>query len=93
MSILSFAKLYDQKNTFTVHSLCDTIRSSGLSLIKTSERHFSIKRNHVSIWNCIRKYKLKKILQKKRKKVEGFIIDETLKLVTNLYVFGVLLIQ
>ena len=53
---------------------------SGLSLRKTSERISScfIKRNHVSIWNWIQqKYKPKKIFERK-KKIEEFIIDETL---------------
>ena len=52
---------------------------SGLSLRKTSERLSScfIKRNHVSIWNWIQKYKPKKIFERK-KKIEEFIIDETL---------------
>ena len=52
---------------------------SGLSLRKTSERLSScfIKRNHVSIWNWIQKYKPKKIFER-RKKIEEFIIDEKL---------------
>jgi putative transposase len=52
---------------------------SGLSLRKTSERLSScfIKRNHVSVWNWIQKYKPKKIFERK-KKIEEFIIDETL---------------
>ena len=53
---------------------------SGLSLRKTSERLSSsfIKRNHVSTWNWIqRKYKPKKIFEKKNK-IKEFIIDETL---------------
>ena len=36
-----------------------------------------IKRNYVSIWNWIQKYKPRKILSK-RKKIDEFIIDETL---------------
>jgi putative transposase len=36
-----------------------------------------IKRNHVSVWNWIQKYKPKKIFERK-KKIEEFIIDETL---------------
>jgi len=36
-----------------------------------------IKRNHVSIWNWIQKYNPKKIIAK-RKKIEKFIVDETL---------------
>src|SRR5947209_8667470 len=53
---------------------------SGLSLRKTSERLsscFFIKRNHVSVWNWIQKYKPKKIFERK-KKIQEFIIDETL---------------
>ena len=52
---------------------------SGLSLRRTSERLSSgfIKRNHVSIWNWIQKYNPKKITAK-RKKIEEFIVDETL---------------
>jgi putative transposase len=51
---------------------------SGLSLRKVSQ-HLSpfIKRNHVSVWNWIQKYKSKKIFERK-KKIEEFIIDETL---------------
>jgi putative transposase len=50
---------------------------SGLSLRRTSERlSCFIKRNHVSIWNWIQKYKPKKVISK-RKKIAEFIIDET----------------
>src|SRR5436853_4658869 len=57
--------------------------SSGLSLRKTSQRLYPIiKRNHVSIWNWIQKYKPQKIIQKKKKVME-FIIDETLLKVSN----------
>src|SRR5215208_3400794 len=61
--------------------------SSGLSLRKTSQ-HLSliIKRNHVSVWNWIQKYKPKKILQK-RNKIQEFIVDETLLKVGNQYVW------
>ena len=43
----------------------------------TSERLSScfVKRNHVSIWNWIQKYKPKKI--NKKKKIDEYIIDET----------------
>ena len=59
--------------------------SSGLSLKKTSERLLPfIKRNHVTVWNWIQKYKpTKKILQKKKKIQEFIIIDETLIKVGN----------
>jgi putative transposase len=53
---------------------------SGLSLRKTSQRLSTttfIRRNHVSIWNWIQRYKPKRIFQKKSK-VSEFIIDETL---------------
>ncbi|MBV9176380.1 MAG: hypothetical protein JO297_05030, partial [Nitrososphaeraceae archaeon] len=45
-----------------------------------------IKRNHVSIWNWIQKYKPQKFIQKKKKVME-FIIDETLLKVSNEYVW------
>jgi len=59
--------------------------SSGLSLKKTSERLLPfIKRNHVTAWNWIQKYKpTNKILQKKKKIQEFIIIDETLIKVGN----------
>jgi putative transposase len=51
---------------------------SGLSLRKASQRLSQfIKRNHVSIWNWIQRYKPRKILQT-RCKLSEFIIDETL---------------
>jgi putative transposase len=51
---------------------------SGLLLRKMSEHLLPfVKRNHVSIWNWIQRYKPTK-LWKKRRKVSGFIIDETL---------------
>ena len=59
----------------------------GTSLRKTSQRLSPIiKRNHVSIWNWIQKYKPQKIIQKKKKVME-FIIDETLLKVSNEYVW------
>ena len=61
--------------------------SSRLSLRKTSQRLSPIiKRNHVSVWNWIQKYKPEKIIQKKKKVME-FIIDETLLKVSNEYVW------
>jgi putative transposase len=53
--------------------------SSGLSLRKTSERlsNVHIRRNHVSIWNWIQRYKPKRIFQSRRT-ISEFIIDETL---------------
>ena len=61
--------------------------SLGLSLRKTSQ-HLSliIKRNHVSVWNWIQKYKLKKMLQK-RNKIQEFIIDKTLINASDDYVW------
>jgi putative transposase len=51
---------------------------SGLSLRKSADRLSScfIKRNHVSVWNWIQKYKPKKISSKKSKVLE-YVIDET----------------
>ena len=52
--------------------------ASGLSLRKTSERLSAlIRRNHVSIWNWIQRYKPKRIFQSRRR-ISEFIIDETL---------------
>ena len=62
---------------------------SGLSLRKASQ-HLSpfIKRNHVSIWNWIQRYKPSKIISQKRKKVlSEFIIDGTLLKVRNEFVW------
>jgi putative transposase len=51
---------------------------SGLSLRKASERLSRLyKRNHVSIWNWIQKYKPQK-LQSTRSKVLEYIVDETM---------------
>ncbi len=52
---------------------------SGLSLRRTSQilSSYFIKRNHVSIWNWIQKYKPQRISSKK-KKFEEFVVDETL---------------
>jgi putative transposase len=52
---------------------------SGLSLRRTAERLSScfIKRNHVSIWNWIQKFKPQNIVSKKKKILE-YVIDETL---------------
>jgi putative transposase len=58
---------------------------SGLSLRKTSQQLSQfIKRNHVSIWKWIQRYKPRKIFQKRRK-VSEFIIDETLLKVGKQY--------
>ena len=37
-----------------------------------------IKISHISIWKWIQKYKPKKIFTKKKRKIDGYIIDETL---------------
>ncbi len=52
---------------------------SGLSLRKAADRLSDcfIKRNHVSIWNWIQKYKPEKISSRK-KKISEYIIDETI---------------
>ena len=52
---------------------------SGLSLRRASQilSSYFIKRNHVSIWNWIQKYKPKR-LSSKKKTVKGFVVDETL---------------
>jgi putative transposase len=62
---------------------------SGLSLRKTSEHLLPfVKRNHVSIWNWIQHYRPKKILQRKRRKVQEFIVDDkTLLKVGSQYVW------
>ncbi|MFZ0327727.1 MAG: hypothetical protein WAL66_10555 [Nitrososphaeraceae archaeon] len=59
----------------------------GLSLRKASQRLSRfIKRNHVSIWNWIQRYKPRKILQTRCKLAE-FNIDETLIKVGSDYVW------
>ena len=52
---------------------------SGLSLRRASQilSSYFIKRNHVSIWNWIQRYKPKR-LSSKKKTVKGFVVDETL---------------
>ncbi len=51
---------------------------SGLSLRRVSERlSFFIKRNHVSIWNWIQKYK-PMMVRTKQRRITEFIVDETL---------------
>jgi putative transposase len=51
---------------------------SGLSLRRDSERlSCFIRRNHVSIWNWIQKYKPKRISTKRRTTGSRFIVDET----------------
>ena len=51
---------------------------SGLSLRRTSQRlSCFIKRNHVTIWNWIQKYK-PQLIDTKQRRLSEFIIDETL---------------
>ena len=45
-----------------------------------------IKRNHVSVWNCIQKYKPQKI-KSERKKVSEYIVDETMLKVGSEYIW------
>jgi len=60
---------------------------SGLSLRKASERLSQLfKRNHISIWNWIQKYHVKRI-SSKRKRISEFIVDETLLKVGSEYVW------
>src|SRR5215212_3442005 len=46
-----------------------------------------IKISHVSIWKWIQKYKPKKIFTKKKRKIDGYIIDETLIKVGSEYIW------
>jgi len=60
---------------------------SGLSLRRVSERlSCFIKRNHVSIWNWIQKYRPQKALARRKKTCE-FIVDETLLKAGSEYVW------
>jgi len=60
---------------------------SGLSLRKASERLSQLfKRNHVSIWNWIQKYKPLKI-QDRKKKILEYIVDETLIKIGSEYIW------
>ncbi len=61
---------------------------SGLSLRKVADRLLDcfIKRNHVSIWNWIQKYKPEK-LSSEKKKVSEYVIDETVIKVGPEYVW------
>jgi putative transposase len=60
---------------------------SGLSLRKALERLSQLyKRNHVSIWNWIQKYHVRRI-SSKRKRISEYIIDETLLKVGSEYVW------
>jgi putative transposase len=60
---------------------------SGLFLRRTSQQLSSlIKRNHVTIWNWIQKYRPQRI-SSKSKRISEFIIDETLIKVGSEYVW------
>ena len=61
---------------------------SGLSLRKASKilSLYFIKRNHVSVWNWIQKYRPNKIVTK-RKRVSEYIVDETLLKVGSEYIW------
>lgn len=61
---------------------------SGLSLRKAADRLSDcfIKRNHVSIWNWIQKYKPKKTSSKK-KNISEYVIDETVIKVGSEYIW------
>jgi putative transposase len=45
-----------------------------------------VKRSHVAVWKWIQRYKLKKIARK-RKRISGFIIDETLVKIGSAYIW------
>ncbi|VFJ14241.1 DDE-type integrase/transposase/recombinase [Candidatus Nitrosocosmicus franklandus] len=60
---------------------------SGLSLRKASERLSQIyKRNHVSIWNWIQKYRPQK-LKASRRRILEYIVDETMLKVGSEFVW------
>src|SRR5215210_6018767 len=60
---------------------------SGLSLRRTSERlTFLVKRNHVSIWNWIQKYRPQKLSYCRRRILE-YLVDETLIKVGSEYIW------
>ena len=60
---------------------------SGLSLRKASERLSQIyKRNHVSIWHWIQRYK-PQMMRSTRRKVQEYIVDETMLKVGSEYIW------
>src|SRR5918911_5197510 len=66
---------------------------SGLSLRRASQMlSCFIKRNHVSVWNWIQKYKPQKI-KSKRKKVSEYIVDETMLNVCSEYIWLLIAIE
>ncbi len=77
--LLLFYALKEEKIFSKLYLLWITLLYfSGLSLRKASERLSQLfKRNHVSIWNWIQKYKPKMVCTKIKRILE-YIIDETL---------------
>ena len=60
---------------------------SGLSLRKASERlSHMYKRNHISFWNWIQKYK-PEMMRSSRRKVQEYIVDETILKVGSEYIW------
>ncbi|MGD9535387.1 MAG: hypothetical protein AB7V56_16650 [Candidatus Nitrosocosmicus sp.] len=60
---------------------------SGLSLRRVSERlSCFVKRNHVSIWNWVQKYKPQKLKSTSRRVLE-YIVDETMLKVGSEYIW------
>ncbi|MDR4492326.1 MAG: DDE-type integrase/transposase/recombinase [Candidatus Nitrosocosmicus sp.] len=61
---------------------------SGLSLRKASERLSQLyKRNHVSIWNWIQKYQPQKLKSTRRRRIQGYVVDETMLKVGSEYIW------
>ena len=66
---------------------------SGLSLRRTSQRlSCFIKRNHVSVWNWIQKYKPQRI-SSRRRRISEYIVDETLIKVGSEYLWLLVAIE
>ena len=60
---------------------------SGLSLRRTLQRlSCFIKRNHVSVWNWIQKYKPQRI-SSRRRRISEYIVDETMLKVGSEYIW------
>jgi hypothetical protein len=84
LSLLCYSK--EIGHLQSIYLLCTTSILFRTFTQKSIRAPVSIyKRNHVSVWNWIQRFKPKKILQNKRK-VSEFIIDETLLKVGNQYV-------
>ncbi|VFJ15268.1 DDE-type integrase/transposase/recombinase [Candidatus Nitrosocosmicus franklandus] len=61
---------------------------SGLSSRKASERLSRMyKRNHVSIWNWIQKYRPQKLKASRRRRILEYIVDETMLKVGSEYIW------